>query len=343
MKDKITNFFLIVSGLILLSYILLFFMPEERKAIEDFFKKQSSIVREQKNNFPKDRKDFIKRKLENAKKTGKKTSTYAKNKQNSYKVVTGTVPNYVKPKVQHPIPLSYKSKQEIYDIRKSYVQKSPFYYEGYEPSDEVFGPIEDWKPWRAQYSCCWKSTGVCKTEGPSLVSLPIINPTALVLFDYAFVPYKCEYVPEHCKFDFWPININYNKDKKVVRVIYKMFEHIDPSKKTYYVLNGLNARDFGFKYAYVDLNKSTFIPEFVEERNISTEVVEFQDLIHVGSSCGVKGGCNNHSPDDPNMRIYYSKLQSKQFNKLYIKLWKERPNSPEDEPDMVEILQINYM
>lgn len=336
MKDKITNFFLIISGLMLLSYICLFFMPEERTAIANFLRNQSSIEKKKKINFSEDRKDFIKKKLENAQEIEKKTTR-------TNKVEKGTTLDNIKLVVTKPIPLSYKSKKEIFDIRKSYVKNSPFWYEGYEPSDEVFGNIEDGKPWLSQYSCRWKDTGVRTTEGPSSISLPIINPTALVLIYYAFIPYKCEDVPKNCKFDFYPINITYNKDKKIVRVIYRQFEHIDPSKRTYYILTGINARDFGYKYAYVDLNKSTFIPKFVEKKNISTEVVEFQDLIHVGGSCRVEGGCNNHSPDDPNMRIYYSKRLHLNNTTLYIKLWKERPNSPEDEPDLVEILQINYM
>ena len=45
--------------------------------------------------------------------------------------------------IAQPIPLSYKSKQEIYNIRKNAVKKSIFNYDYYEPSNEVFGQIED--------------------------------------------------------------------------------------------------------------------------------------------------------------------------------------------------------
>lgn len=57
------------------------------------------------------------------------TNTYYNNEQNIY--------------VAQPIPLSYKSKQEIYNIRKNAVKKSIFNYDYYEPSNEVFGQIED--------------------------------------------------------------------------------------------------------------------------------------------------------------------------------------------------------
>ena len=40
-----------------------------------------------------------------------------------------------------------KTKNEIYNIRTSYVKQSPFWYEGYTPSDNVFGEIEDGLPW----------------------------------------------------------------------------------------------------------------------------------------------------------------------------------------------------
>ena len=58
-----------------------------------------------------------------------------------------TKENIINVEINHPTPLSYKTKKEVYDLRKKYVKKSIFDIPNYEPSDEVFGGIEDNKPW----------------------------------------------------------------------------------------------------------------------------------------------------------------------------------------------------
>ncbi len=47
---------------------------------------------------------------------------------------------------------SGKTKAEIYKIRKYYVSKSIFKSKDYEPSEEVFGQIQDRLPWRSIFT-----------------------------------------------------------------------------------------------------------------------------------------------------------------------------------------------
>ena len=57
-----------------------------------------------------------------------------------------------------PTHLSYKPKEEIYDLRKHYVNKSIFADANYEPSNEVFGQIESNKPWNSIKQCLYERT-----------------------------------------------------------------------------------------------------------------------------------------------------------------------------------------
>ena len=88
-------------------------------------------------------------------------------------------------KVNEPIELNYKSKKEVYDIRKKYVKKSPFYYKGYEPSEFVFDGIEDGKPWISNKGCDNRD-GKSNLIGPSEEARFIVNPTALIMLDWPF-------------------------------------------------------------------------------------------------------------------------------------------------------------
>ena len=57
-----------------------------------------------------------------------------------------------------PPELSYKSKLEIYDIRKNAVRKSIFNTPDYIPSAEVFSMIEGNKPWISMKQCLYTDT-----------------------------------------------------------------------------------------------------------------------------------------------------------------------------------------
>ena len=248
--------------------------------------------------------------------------------------------------INSPVPLSYKTKKEIYELRKKYVQNSIFADPNYEPSEAVFGQIIDNKPWVSMKLCQYESTHKSDIEGPSEESRFINNPALLVAPEYAFYGYPCEEkARRNNNNNETPISIKYYKNKNELVVTYKklMFCNI-PKVDTWFALKGLNARDLGYKYAYVDKSKSTFNFKFKEEYNASNHVVEFQDFIHLGGSCRHEGGCNNGSPNQPPLNFVYPcpKGEGKfvQNKIIYIKLWKERPSSPQQKADIVEKLVI---
>ena len=244
-----------------------------------------------------------------------------------------------------PDSLSGKSKEEVFELRKEYVAKSIFASDDYSPSEEVFGEIESGKPWIALNICRNPETSVSWTDGPSEEARFINNPTILVALEHPFAFIEGDNY-EWCTSklnNMIPKRILYDKDNNEISVFYKQLP-FTTNNGDYYSFNGINARDFGYKYAYVDLSKSTYNPEFTNEENVSNQIAEFQNYIHLGGSCGVEGGCNNGSPDQPMLNFYNHRTEMSGKNgMIYIKLWKNPPASPDDEPDIVEkIILKNY-
>ncbi len=247
--------------------------------------------------------------------------------------------------VNWPTEFTGKTKKEIYNIRKKFIKESIFAREYYEPSEEVFGQIADKKPWIGADVCIMPNSNLQTTKGPSEESRFINNPTLLVAIEFPFR------FPRP-KDDSWctkretillPQKIYYSAKAKEITVVYGWLPFTTNGNSAFYMFNGVNARDLGYKYAYVDLSKSTYKPAFTASSNLGNSVHEFQDFIHLGSSCGVAGGCNNGSP-----RMTFAEFRddftkyTKRYQEIYIKLWKERPSSPQDNADITERIILNW-
>lgn len=242
-----------------------------------------------------------------------------------------------------PISLSGKSKKEIYDIRKDYVRSSIFANEDYEPSEEVFGQIESGKPWISANVCKDPKTHNMRTTGASEESRFIVNPNVLVALEY---PFSYSNYPDEdwCADDtinMLPEILEYDGYKKEIKVYYRRLPFSTNDDFSFYQFNGLNARDLGYRYAYVDMAKSSFKPVFTDSDNIGTRAVEFRNFLHLGGSCGVEGGCNNGSPRQTYLEFKQSETDYSYSNgEIYIKLWRKEPSSVEDEADIVEKIII---
>lgn len=219
------------------------------------------------------------------------------------------------------------SKEDIYSLRKRYVAQSLFAYDGYEPSDEVFGQIESYKPWYGlTYSGCIASAiGTEKVfAGPSEESRFVNNPNMLVGVANGSKRAPLEH-PACFDKDFWamPVSMSYDSDTKTVTAVY------DFRYKGYYSLNGINARDLGYRYVYAE-KSDNFI--FRNEPNITGDVFEFVDFIHLGGSCQYKDGCNNGSPRQDYLNFTFNDYPAE----LKLKLYRNRPKSFKQAAD------INY-
>lgn len=237
--------------------------------------------------------------------------------------------------------LSYKTKDFIYDLRKKYVSDSIFSTSYYKPSAEVFGGIESGKPWIENTACIETRGGASYIGGVAEESRFINNPTMLVAIEFPFnYPEDEDDNASWCGNDvstMIPKKITFNGAKKEISVTYERLPFKTVGNHAFYTFNGLNARDLGYKYAYIDKNLSTYEVDFTSSDNISNRVVEFQNYIHVGGSCGHSQGCNNGSPRQSYLEF---KENSSEYidneSEIYIKLWKEMPLSPSAKPDIVE-------
>lgn len=254
-------------------------------------------------------------------------------------------PKIVSIRVQKPVALSYKTKKEVYDIRKQYVSKLPFVDENYEPSEDVFGQIIDNKPWISIKSCRMSDSGKANIDGPSMESRYIVNPGLLVAAVYPFYSsYPCDHEKYKRNTEYEePFAIRYDKEKNEVTVTYRNLIYcLRENSPEWFSLKALNARDLGYKYIYVDKERSTFNFYFKEKVNASNTVTEILDYIHLGSSCAHESGCNNGSPNQPPLNFIYPCCHDKENayyvknRNIYIKLWKEKPSSPQQEADIVE-------
>lgn len=247
--------------------------------------------------------------------------------------------------VNEPTALSYKTKDEIYSIRTDYVQKSIFKNSAYKPSDDVLGAIDSGKPWVCADLCRNMETKLVRVDGPSEEARFLNNPSMLVAIEYPFTFSNGE---EHS----WCINpdnnlipkkITYDGVNKEITVVYEHLPFTTNGNHSFYTFNGLNARDLGYKWAYIDSSKSTYNVDFVDSENMANQVIEFQNYIHLGSSCGHSSGCNNGSPRQSYLEFKENNTEYLYQNReIYIKLWKNKPKSPSDKPDIIERIMFNW-
>lgn len=238
------------------------------------------------------------------------------------------------------IALSGASKQQVFELRKQAVASSPFARVDYEPSAEVFGQIVDGKPWMAAIACSDPQTRKHYTQGPSEETRFINNPTALVMLEMPFVfPSNASWCTREDA-NLMLQKITYDDSLGEITITYLDLPFQTRKDKTFYAFNGLNARDLGYPYMYVDPSRSTYNLEFLNKDNVSTEVVKLQNYLHVGPSCGARGGCNNGSPRQPMLEFHEDVSPDAHGKEIYIKLWKEKPDSVNDPADMVERIII---
>ena len=335
MNKSEKNFVITISFLLLVLAVLINYHHNSEEIKKERIEIEGEIAQKEK---------FYERerKIESAKQNSKRR-TYT---EQNYNTEDDTFENtYIKNiPVNPPTPLSYKSREEVLNSRTHYVMNSIFRNPDYRPSNEVFEMVESNKPWVSNKQCKNKHNNESDIEGPSEEARFINNPEVLVAIEYAFYGHYCDNLkPKFIESQF-PYSITYDRNKNEITTKQTYLPYCDSNGKLWYGLKGINARDLGYKYAYLDLEKSTFKPHFKESINISNSIVEFQDFLHVGGSCGVPGGCNNGSPDQPPLNFYYpctgeEGVRAKNRT-LYIKFWKERPNSPQQTPDITQKIII---
>ena len=240
--------------------------------------------------------------------------------------------------VTRPTEMSGWSKAQVFAHRKQAMENSIFESESYEPSKDVFGQIENGKPWIAMTVCQDRDTKSLETKGPSEEDRFIANPSMLVAVEWPFLyAYNGPSLCTDDMYNLMPVKISYNPEEREISVTYSEFPLKGENMRGFYTFNGVNARDLGYHYVYVDKDKTTLDMSFDQPENASTQVVAFQNFIHVGGACGVKGGCNNGSPRQPMLEFRALPASNPQGPKeIFLKLWKEKPASTSDPANLTE-------
>ena len=244
-------------------------------------------------------------------------------------------------KINPMIELDFKSKNEIYQIRKEHISQYPqLAPKGYVPSKKVFGGIASGKPWIGIFGASYYGTGRGIISGPSEESRFIANPYLLIGLDegkaYTVRNNRLRPLPVYPK----PISLAWSKDQTFAEVTFDIKDfwkkkreyHLAYPNERKFILVAYNARDLGFNYLYVVPQDSENVV-FLDKR---VQPIPLRQYIHSGGTCGFKGGCNNMSPWEEKFRIYVKDLPAR----AYIKLWKAKPRDINESADMIFVIDM---
>lgn len=244
------------------------------------------------------------------------------NTENAEKLVINPLSNY-----------TYKSVEEITNIRKKYVATSIFKNETYEPDISVFGQMQDKKAWWGiDHIICYdeKQDTNIRKEGLSEESRFINNPNMLLGVLVSQIFERTPDLKSLCEdkaLQMIPTSITYDKKYRLITATYKatpnFMKQFGKKGHIKFLLTGLNARDFGYKYAYaIDTANIAFNPAYsIKGNSLDYGIVKFEDHIALGKACEVDGGCNNTTPYQPALEFIIMKLPAE----ITISLWKHKP------------------
>jgi hypothetical protein len=253
-----------------------------------------------------------------------------------------------------PLELDKKSKADILAIRKSYVAKYPQLLAApYEPDAGIFALIEDRLPWWGMEGQFYRGKGSQSIEGPAEESRFLVNPFLLVAADFYGLylngtpGWDQTIVTEHAlkqpgfPFSCMPRSLNWFAQQTRAEVIYNISEcrrkmqawatgEITLNSMTFDLI-AYNARDMNMNYMFVSFPDS----QNIEQWQRSTSPFAINHFLHRGESCGYPGGCNNMSPDTPDISSYWlTGLPAR----MHVKLWRGSPASIIQIPDMNFVL-----
>jgi hypothetical protein len=239
-------------------------------------------------------------------------------------------------RLNEPVEFDWLTKREVLSMRNMYVSQYDLVEGNYSPYSPVFGQIDDKKPWWGVTGQFCNSEEYPNIEGPSEESRSVINPYLLLVLDQDFVTYdygNC--TPAYPR----PISLVYYPNESSAVAVYNLTRLAEEQKSNHWsrfstnftlFLYSFNARDFGYEFAYADLNKSAGIaPDRVDGGRIADGPVQLLTFIHLGGSCRYEGGCNNGSPFEPDTGFVVSEYPSH----INFKLWKSNPQSTGSKAD----------
>jgi hypothetical protein len=237
----------------------------------------------------------------------------------------------------------FAAREQILGARVEHVRAEPALFEAlggvdYEPCTQVFGSIVSGKPWWGLVGLAFHGAGERSIEGDSEESRFIENPYLLasvrevwanVVSNSAGTPRPVYPRPLYLAFDDsgrrgwarFDVTSFFSEGARL--------DHQDARDRTV-KLTAYNATDLGLRFLSFDL---------VGSRDVdvaSGDVIRNPEFIHVGGSCGYKGGCNNMSPLVKAYVLHVSSLPAR----LSLKLWRMPPPSASAPPDVWFVLEL---
>jgi hypothetical protein len=243
----------------------------------------------------------------------------------------------IKVAIQKPIDLDGKRKSEIYVLRAVTANRYPeLLSKKYRPSDQVFGEIQNNRPWWGIAGQFFYGPGEQSIAGPSEESRFLTNPFMLVAIDPVYTwknrISEAAILKDDFQFICAPHRLQWYPIKSQA---YLSYSAQCASKLNYQKINliAYNARDLNLNYMYVSYDDSIN----VTKREIPQTAYVIPHYIHLGDSCGFPKGCNNMSPATPEidgLEITGYPVQ------VVIWLWEQEPDSIAQEPDVVYVIRF---
>ena len=231
----------------------------------------------------------------------------------------------------------YKTKAEIYDMRKQYVNEyKQFVNNDYSP-DERYLQVVDGKPWWGTEGIVCKGQGKHSNKGLSRDSAYANNPFVLLNIGLSRCVNNELYKPD-CT-DEWPTitSVKIQPSKRTITVHYDITSFLEQragsllaqSMKSYDWLEfgTINARDFGYTYANASETRNI---RFAQNPNVSTDLFTLNNYWCLGQSCKLPGGCNNVCGPNEGYAFFVDRYPA--YAKF--KLFKRRPMFIDSRPDL---------
>ncbi len=254
--------------------------------------------------------------------------------------------------LRQPEQFNFLTREEICEKRTAAVLSvRSLLLRDYRPSDKIFEQIVDGKPWWGLHGSFVFEEGQRSMEGESEESRFVLNPFLLVAasswtvgiwdkerisddelrqsdFPFCWQPHIARFFPKRKA-----MQIGYDVssfDRRIQRYE-RVLRDREPNRS--FGLVAYNARDFGYNYIFVPIDQSKNIANRIR----TTHPVLLEQYLHCGNSCGCRDWCNNMSPEQKEIDHFEFKELPATLKAL---LWKKKPSSSTDEPDMTVFIEL---
>jgi hypothetical protein len=237
----------------------------------------------------------------------------------------------------------FASREQVLGPRSGYVRAESALFGAfggveYEPSQQVFGNVTSGRPWWGLVGLAFFGPGARSIEGDSAQSRYIENPYLLVGVEETWAHVVSTGTEAPHPVSPRALYLGFDDSGRRgwarfdVRAFFDEGARLDyPEAKERTVrLCAYNASDLGLRLLAFDADGSQNV------ERLTTGIIVDPEFIHVGSSCGYQGGCNNKSPSFGAYVISVPSLPAR----LAVKLWRASPSSAAAQPDVWFILEF---